>query len=123
MVDATGQFPDGDGFADVVELKDRLLERKSQFARCLTEKLLIYSTGRKLSPLDRPHVDRIVRDLEAKGWGFRDLLLLVVESKPFLQLALAVIDLVAPMRRIRGAFGLAFRVGTLDPHLDFPIFS
>jgi len=85
MVDATGQFPDGDGFADVVELKDRLLERKSQFARCLTEKLLIYSTGRKLSPLDRPHVDRIVRDLEKKGWGFRDLLLLVVESKPFLQ--------------------------------------
>ncbi len=85
VVDATGQFPDGDGFADVVELKQQLLERKSQFARCLTEKLLIYATGRTLSPTDRPHVDRIVRDLEQKGWGFRDLLLLIIESKPFLQ--------------------------------------
>ncbi len=85
MVDASGQFPDGDGFADVVELKQQLLERKSQFARCLTEKLLVYATGRTLSPIDRPHVDRIVHELEERGWGFRDLLLLVIESKPFLQ--------------------------------------
>lgn len=58
MVDATGQFPDGDGFNDVVELQQRLLERQAQFAHCLTEKLLVYATGRTLSPTDRPHIDR-----------------------------------------------------------------
>ena len=83
MVDASGQLTDGTEFKDVVELKQRLLERKSQFAHCLTEKLLVYATGRTLSPTDRPHVNRIVRELEKKGWGFRDLLLLVIESKPF----------------------------------------
>ena len=67
MVDASGQFPDGVGFDDVVELKQRLLERKSQFAHCLTEKLVVYASGRTLSPTDRPHVDRIVQELEEKA--------------------------------------------------------
>ncbi|MDF1861381.1 MAG: DUF1592 domain-containing protein [Verrucomicrobiales bacterium] len=83
MVDASGQFPDGTGFKDAIELKSELLERRRQFAHALTEKLLIYGTGRTMTITDRHHIDRIVHDLEEKGWGFGDLVLLVTESRPF----------------------------------------
>jgi hypothetical protein len=45
--------------------------------------MLAYAMGRILEPPDRPHVDRIVADLGAKGYGLRDLVLLVVGSEPF----------------------------------------
>ncbi|MFT5465781.1 MAG: hypothetical protein ACI8UO_000877 [Verrucomicrobiales bacterium] len=83
VVDASGQLPDGSEFGDVVDLKQLLLARKHQFAHCLTEKLLTYSTGHQMGPADRPHIDSIVHELEERGWGLRDLVLLVIESKPF----------------------------------------
>ena len=64
-------------------LKKLLAERVDQFAHCLTEKLLAYSTGRTLEAADRPHVDRIVEAAKANGYGFQDLILLVVASQPF----------------------------------------
>ena len=77
------ELPEGSEFTDVVDLKALLMERKHQFAHCLTEKLLIYATGRQMGFADRPHIDGIVHDLEEKGWGLRDLVLLIIESKPF----------------------------------------
>lgn len=82
-IDAAGELPDGQKFADVVELKKLLSGRVDQFAQCLSEKLLAYSLGRTLSPADRPHVDRIVAEAKAKGFGLADLVLLVVQSQPF----------------------------------------
>ncbi len=82
-VDASGQFPDGRGFKDIVELKAHLLNRKHQFAHCLTEKMLTYATGRTMNAVDRPHIDKIVDELEKRGWGLRDLVLLVAGSEPF----------------------------------------
>ena len=58
--------------------------KKDQFARCLTEKMLTYATGRMLEPVDRPEVDRIVRELKAQRYGLKDLVVLVATSKPFL---------------------------------------
>lgn len=66
-----------------IELKSPLTARTDQFARCLTEKLLAYSLGRTLEPFDRPHVNRIVATAKAKGYGLRDLVLLVAQSEPF----------------------------------------
>ena len=82
-VDPAGQLPDGQEFADVAGLKTLLVRRLDQFAHCLTEKLLGYSLGRTLTPADRPQVSRIVAAARAKGYGLRDLVLLVVASKPF----------------------------------------
>jgi mono/diheme cytochrome c family protein len=83
-VDASGRLAGGDSFIDVVSFKDVLLHRhRDQFARCLTEKLLAYSMGRRLEPSDAPQVDRLVAALQERGNGMRDLLLLVVESEPF----------------------------------------
>jgi hypothetical protein len=82
-IDSSGQYPDGQEFADIVGLKALLTARVDPFARCLTEKLLAYSLGRTLEAGDRPHVDRIVADAKAKGYGLKDLLLLIAQSEPF----------------------------------------
>jgi hypothetical protein len=83
LVDPTGQLPDGRAFADVAGLKTLLATRLDQFAHCLTEKLLAYSMGRTLAAADRPQVAHIVAEARARGYGLRDLVLLVVQSAPF----------------------------------------
>ena len=35
------------------------------------------------TPADRPHVDSIVNEARARGYGLRDLVLLVRQSEPF----------------------------------------
>jgi hypothetical protein len=82
-VDSAGQLPDGQEFTDIAGLKTILSARTDQFARCLTEKLLTYSLGRTLTTADRLHVARIVAEARSRGYGLRDLVLLVVQSKPF----------------------------------------
>ncbi len=83
LIDPAGQLSDRHEFADIEGLKTLLDARVDQFARCLTEKLLSYATGRILETADRPDVDRIVAEAKAKGHGLEDLILLVVQSEPF----------------------------------------
>ncbi|MBT5168790.1 MAG: DUF1592 domain-containing protein [Opitutales bacterium] len=83
VVDASGQLPNGETFENVEGLKAILAERIDQFSRCLTEKMLAYSTGRTLEYSDRPEVDRIVADLDRQGNGLQELVYLIVESEAF----------------------------------------
>ena len=83
-IDASSTLSTGRKMADIVEFKKMLLTRKDQVARCLTEKLLTYSSGRILEPTDRGEVDRIVSKLKEKGDGLSDLIHLVVQSDVFL---------------------------------------
>ena len=69
---------------NVVELKQLLLEREGQVARCLTEKMLTYATGRLLEPTDRGEVDAIVEQWKLDGYRMRDLIQLVVQNDVFL---------------------------------------
>lgn len=82
-VDASGRLPDGSEFADVVGLKEILLQREEQFAHCLTEKLLMYATGRTMSAADRPHIDQILHQLKEMDGGLQDLVRLVIHSPIF----------------------------------------
>jgi mono/diheme cytochrome c family protein len=82
-IDASGELPNGAHFADVAGLKQALLARKEQFARMLTERLLTYACGRRMEPLDRPAIDRILAAVQPNGYRFRDLLEQVVASQPF----------------------------------------
>ncbi|MFT5498919.1 MAG: hypothetical protein ACI9TH_004334, partial [Kiritimatiellia bacterium] len=84
-IDASGELPTGEAFSDVTGLKDILLARKDRFARALTNKLFSYALGRHVAPMDRPHIDGILTELEASGSGFQDLITLVVLSEPFRQ--------------------------------------
>jgi len=67
----------------MADLKTLLLDRKEQFARCLTEKMLTYGLGRKLIFTDRATVRVICEDLEERGNGLQDLVELVVMSEAF----------------------------------------
>jgi hypothetical protein len=82
-VDATGEFADGTRFTGPAELKSILLNRKDEFIRCLTEKLLIYATGRGLEYYDRPTVERIVRTLPKENYRFSALVRGIVQSDAF----------------------------------------
>ncbi|MDB4384445.1 DUF1592 domain-containing protein [Opitutaceae bacterium] len=83
-VDATGQLADGTRLNDVIDLKRYLVENIDVFSRCLTEKLMIYATGRALSYGDRQEIKAIVARTEAKGNGFADLIVELVLSDSFL---------------------------------------
>ena len=83
-VDASDVMADGNEFNGIVSFKKILLEKQDQFAQCLTEKMLTYATGRTLEAPDRPEVERIVNELKDRGYGLKDLVMLVATSEPFL---------------------------------------
>ena len=80
-IEAKGRMPDGTELRDVTDLKRYVIERIDLFSRCLTEKLMVYATGRRLGFGDR----RVVMDVvgEVKGKGLRDLIVEIVDSESF----------------------------------------
>jgi hypothetical protein len=83
-IDAAGRLATGESFADGRELKHVLTrERRSDFYRCLTEKLLTYALGRGLEYYDTHAVDLIVDRLAREEGRMSALLLGVIESAPF----------------------------------------
>jgi len=83
-VDSAGQLITGESFANVRELKHVLAtERKTDFYRCLTEKLLVYALGRGVEYYDVQAVDEIVARLEKCGGKPSALMTGVIESTPF----------------------------------------
>ncbi len=82
-IDTSGELPGGQRFADVAGLKRVLVERKSQFARMLTERLLTYACGRRVEPFDRPAIDAIIVATKPTDYPFRDLIEQVVLSQTF----------------------------------------
>jgi hypothetical protein len=83
-IDASGQLATGEKFRNVEDLA-RLLanDRRADFYRCLTEKLLTYALGRGMEYYDTPTVDRIARELDQADGKMRSLIHLIVESVPF----------------------------------------
>jgi hypothetical protein len=83
-IETAGRLVSGEPFANARELK-RLIthERRGDYYRCLTEKLLTYALGRGLEYYDVEAVDRIVENLERDDGRFSTLLLGVVDSTPF----------------------------------------
>jgi hypothetical protein len=82
-VNPSGKLPGGEAFDDIRQLRTLLIQRHEQFTRSLTEKLMTYALGRELEIGDRPAIDKILAELEAKHTGLRDLIRLVALSEPF----------------------------------------
>lgn len=82
-VDTTSELPDGVRLAGPQDLKQHLLAHSGMFTRCLATKLLEYATGRRMSVGDARIVDQIVQDEPGDGYGFRDLLVALVQSEVF----------------------------------------
>jgi hypothetical protein len=74
----------GESFQDLRGLKHILVtNHRTDFYRCLTEKLLTYAVGRGLEYYDAETVDKIVRDLEENNGRFSVLLNGIIASAPF----------------------------------------
>ncbi len=82
-IDTTAELPDGTSFDGIADLKQIIKDRKQQFVRCLTEKMLTYALGRGLEYYDRPTVDQIVAQLETEGYRSSVLITEIVKSDPF----------------------------------------
>ena len=85
-VDTSGKLVSGESFEGIDDLKQLLLDRNDQFARCLVEKMLTYSLGRELGFGDRPMVNDLTDELSERGYGLRDLVELVATSETFRKL-------------------------------------
>ncbi len=83
-IDASGTLITGESFSSVKELKRILVtERRGDFYRCLTEKLLTYALGRGLDANDVQTVDDLVERLEREGGRASVLLSGILESDLF----------------------------------------
>jgi hypothetical protein len=83
-IEVAGRLVTGERFASVSELKRILThERRFDYYRCLTEKLLTYALGRGLTYRDIDTVDRLVDALEREGGRMSVLVNGVINSVPF----------------------------------------
>jgi hypothetical protein len=82
-IDPSGVLPDGKSFQGPADLRKVLLEKREQFARCLTEKLLTYAIGRGVERADRCFVEKIAANVARKDYRFSALVLEIVTSDPF----------------------------------------
>lgn len=83
-VEPHSRFVDGRPFRDFEEFRALLLEDKVGLARGIAGKLLVYGTGRKMSLVDRPMIDEVIRRAAKKDYGLRSMVHAVVESDLFL---------------------------------------
>ncbi len=83
-VDPAGSLITGEKFSDIRQLKRILaIERRLDFYRCLTGKLMTYALGRGMEYHDTHALDDIVDRLQREDGRFSALLLGVIESAPF----------------------------------------
>jgi hypothetical protein len=83
LVDASGDFETAGHFRDFEEFRTLLSHQQGRVTASLAARLLSFGTGRDLGFSDRDAIDHIVQSLGQSG-GTRALLLLVVQSEPFL---------------------------------------
>jgi len=82
-IDASGVLPDGTAIKSYPDLKRWIVENIDVFAQCLSEKLMIYATGRIPSYAEKQEIKQIVAKIQHDQGGFKDLMLALMESKTF----------------------------------------
>ncbi len=83
-IETDGALITGEKFRDAKELgKVIATQRRPDFYRCLTEKLLTYALGRGMEYYDTPTIDHIAKQLDADLGRMRTLFYLIAESAPF----------------------------------------
>ncbi|MCA8998191.1 MAG: DUF1592 domain-containing protein [Planctomycetaceae bacterium] len=82
-IDSSGEFADGTKFSGPGDLKSIVRDKREEFTRCLTEKMLIYALGRGVEYYDRPTVEQIVQSLAENEYRFSVLVQEIAKSDPF----------------------------------------
>ncbi len=84
-IDPSGTLPGGRTFHGPLDLVQILVEdKKTEFSRCMTMKMLTYALGRGLGVSDRCTVSTIVSKTASDDYRFRTLVKAIVSSQPFL---------------------------------------
>jgi hypothetical protein len=81
-IDPSGVLPGGETFQGPADLVKLLKQRKADFSRSLSSKMMVYALGRGLQPYDQCAIDEIVTNL-AKDDRFSNLVWEIVRSEPF----------------------------------------
>ena len=82
-MDASGDWPNGESFAGINEFKQHLLQRKEQFAFCLTEKLMTYACGRVMGVSDKKEIQSVVETAAQGDYRFKDLIHQITRTQAF----------------------------------------
>lgn len=83
-IEVDGKLVTGEEFDGVEDLKRILAtDKKSDFHRCLSEKLLTYALGRGVEYYDAPTIDEIVRRMESHNGSLREAIHAVTDSIAF----------------------------------------
>ncbi|MDA8042379.1 MAG: DUF1585 domain-containing protein, partial [Pirellulales bacterium] len=84
-INATGELPTGQTFDGPQELRRLLLERRDDFRRCISEKMLTFALGRGGEYYDACAVERIVNQLKRDDDRFAVMVEEIVKSPAFRQ--------------------------------------
>ena len=82
-IDAVGTLTTGESFSGPAELKKILLDKKEEFVRTFTGKLLAYALGRGLEFYDEPAIKNITDQLAGCGYKSTVLVAEIAKSYPF----------------------------------------
>ena len=82
-IDASGALPDGTKIEGLSGLRTFLLQRREQFVRTVTEKLLTYALGRGIEYYDAPTIRRIVREAAVSDYRWSAIIVEMAKSVPF----------------------------------------
>lgn len=82
-IDNLATLPDGTRFAGLPGLQKILLDRKDEFTRAFTERLMTYALARGLTANDMPAVRRIADRGAAQGYRIRAIITGIVTSQAF----------------------------------------
>jgi mono/diheme cytochrome c family protein len=82
-VNATSVLAGGVAVNGVGQLRDVLLARPDQFVQTMTERLLMYGTGRGVESSDMPQIRHIVHESAKADYRFFDLVMGIAKSDAF----------------------------------------
>lgn len=82
-IDAGAVLPDGTEFSGISGLQAILMDRKDEFARAFTERLMTYALARGIGPQDMPSVRAIAGDAAADGYRVRTVIKGIITSPAF----------------------------------------
>jgi hypothetical protein len=82
-IEASAKMPNGASFSGPQGLKQYLLARPDEFVSATIARLLMYALGRELDARDQPAIRQIMRQTEAGGYRFQEVIAAIVNSVPF----------------------------------------
>ena len=82
-VDSAGKLFHQHDFANITEFKQAILKEDALFAKAFIKHLLVYATGRQLTPWDNVEIEDITATTVADGYRIQDIIEAVVLSPAF----------------------------------------